>query len=452
MNLPDPLPIRPWRKGCCGSVRLPGSKSLTNRALILAALSGGTLSLTHALFSRDSTLLVRALQDLGFEVSADPEKAAIRIKGEGGSIPASTGELFVGNAGTAARFLTALVCLHPQGRYRFDGDTEMRRRPMEGLIRALGGIGARFTFHGEKGFFPFTVETGGLRGNKWTVDARASSQMLSALLMVAPFAGKPVRIEHGPVRPAFVRMTALMMEQFGARVRGSTDDFHEVHPLPAYAPPAPAYAIEPDATAASYFLALPLVVGGGLTIKGLRRGMLQGDLAFAGVLHELGLSVTEADDGWELSTHPPNGTKARTFSFETFSDTFLTLAAVAPLLPFPVTLTGIRHTRHQECDRIEAVTTELKRVGFHAEAGEDFVRVHPVPPGWRPPARPVTLETHRDHRVAMAFAILGCRDMRGDGRPWLSLADPSCADKTFPGFFSVLHGMYLESHDKKRSQ
>jgi len=447
VNLQDPLPIQPWNKPCRGSVRVPGSKSITNRALVLAALAEGTVTLTGALFSRDSSLLVDALKALGFQIRADSGNCSFTIQGESGRIPAPEAELFVGNAGTAARFLTALVCLHPSGRFHLDGDKEMHKRPMAGLIRALEETGARFQFHGQEDCFPFTVETKGLTGGTWSVDASASSQMLSALLMVAPYARKRVRLLHGSVRPAFVRMTVNMMRQCGAIVSDGDGTFHEVSPV-LYRFPSSSYPVEPDATAASYFLTLPLVVGGGLSLQGLKADMLQGDVLYADVLRKVGASIICAPDSWTVSPKIRPQTEAVSFSFECFSDTFLTLAAYAPLLPFPVTISGIGHTRHQECDRIEAITTELSRAGFRAESGPDFVKLYPAGTSWTPPRRMVTLNTYRDHRVAMSLAVLGCRDMRGDGLPWMALVDPSCASKTFPGFYSELEKLYLISHDE----
>lgn len=445
MRLPDPYPVPVWTRPCRGTVRVPGSKSLTNRALILAALSAEVVRLEGALFSRDSALLVANLQALGFRVEEDAEQNRFTVHGQGGRIPRDEAALFVGNAGTAARFLTAFVCLHPAGTYSFDGDPEMRERPMGGLIAALEELGARFSFGGKPGHFPFRVSTSGLRGGEWRVEAGASSQMLSALMMVAPFADQPVRLLAEKVRPAFVDMTARIMAAFGAHIAGGPEIGYRVRPAKAYARPTGVFRIEPDVTAASYFMALPFVTGGELTIEGMPEHSLQGDVAFADVLRELGFAIADTGSGWTIRPPMEPEQAPRTFVFERFSDTFLTLAAVAPLFPFPIEITGIGHTRLQETDRIAAMTTELRRTGAEVEEQPEAIRIQPYSAHALPQV--IQVHTYKDHRVAMAFAVLGCRNRFADGRPWIEIRDPACCGKTFPDFFSRLNHLYLECHD-----
>ena len=450
MDLPDPYWIPPWQAPCTGRVRPPGSKSLTNRALVLGALAEGPVCLRGALFSRDSRLLVDALRELGFVIEENEPEGWIRIEGRGGAIPFAEASLRVGNAGTAARFLAALVCLRRGGQYHFDGDEEMHRRPMDGLLQALAALGARFTFHGEPGKLPFTVETNGLRPGRWQVDARASSQMLSALLMVAPLAGGEVRLRCAQVRPAFVEMTRRLMVLFGAGVEGAPRDGFRILPSRLRAPANGVYRIEADATAASYFLALPFLVGGELFLEGIPAGSLQGDLAFAEVMKECGLRVETAADGWcvRYETTTSEGGE-RVFDFTSFSDTFLTFAALAPFLPFPVRITGVGHTRFQECDRVAAAAAALRAMGARVRVqGDDICigKLTTFPDGG------CRVETRRDHRVAMSFALAGCRDRRGDGRPWLGVRDPACVGKTFPSFFRELDKLYRLSHDKSERQ
>lgn len=445
--LPDPYPVKPWQAPCRGSVRLPGSKSLTNRALILASLCSGPVRLEGALASRDSRLLIQNLRALGFEIAADEANARVDIAGLGGRIPSSFAELFVGNAGTAARFLTALVCLHPHGRYRLDGDEEMRRRPMAGLLDCLKRLGARVSFEQNEGCFPFVLDTSGLPGGDWTLDASASSQMLSALMMVAPFASGPVRLHAPGVRPAFVSMTARFMGQFGIHPGGNVHEGFTISPAQSYSLPGPSFRIEPDVSAASYFMILPLVVGGSLLVEGVHDRLLQGDLAFAGVLRDLGMRISKHAGGWLFEAPESLPDRALSWSFETFSDTFLTLAAAAPLLRHPVSITGIGHTRFQETDRIHAMAEGLGRVGAAVSTTDDSITIRPrlAPPG--KDAHSVVINTYKDHRVAMSFAILGCRDVDGTGRPWLRVEDPDCCSKTFPGFFRKLEELYRISHD-----
>lgn len=449
MQLPDPYPVQPWTRPCVGEVTLPGSKSLTNRLLILSALADGRVRLQGALFSRDSTILCNALQSLGFTVRTDEQSAVIEIEGQAGRIPAASASMHVGNAGTAARFLTAFVCLHPNGCFDFDGDPEMRVRPMRGLIDALQRLGARFTFHQNEGCFPFTVQTCGLRAGVWYVDADASSQMLSALLLVSPFAGAAVTIRSKGVRPAFVRMTAQWMTDFGASLNCADLDSIGVEPSLAYHAPALDVEVEPDVSAASYFLALPMVVGGDLLIRGLRSGMSQGDLQFAEVLQQLGLNIEQRKHGW-LVSRGPTSTEVEdlSFDFNSFSDTFLTLAAIAPALHQRILIKGIGHTRHQETDRIHAVTTELRRIGIPAVQFPDSMLIPRADIHSIVFNAPVTVQTYHDHRVAMAFAILGCLQQNVNRDPWMLIADPACCSKTFPQFFQVLSSLYRISHDK----
>jgi 3-phosphoshikimate 1-carboxyvinyltransferase len=400
VSYPPSLPIQPFTQPVRGSVTLPGSKSITNRALILAALGTQTVTLRGALFSRDSRIMIAALQALGFKVEADEQALTIRIEGRGGVIPNREAKLDVGNAGTAARFLTAFVCLRPDGIYHFDGDEAMRRRPIGALLEALESQGAR----ADSRSFPFTLRTAGLPGGNVPLDASESSQMLSALLMVAPHAKSPLTVQlkgQAGSKP-FVVMTEAMVKQFAA---GPTT-----------------YDIEGDASAGSYFLALPLVTGGQLTFTNYG-GSLQGDVKFR--------EVTEAVGA---------GRHAITRNFREFSDTFLTLAAIAPLLDGPTRISGIAHTRKQETDRVAGMANELRKLGQHVVETEDALEIHP-----RPLVPGVEIETYHDHRFAMSFGILGCHDLRKDGRPWLTIKDPGCCAKTFPAFFEVLAGLRKSS-------
>jgi len=446
--LPDPYPVNPWTAPCSGEVRLPGSKSLTNRALVLSALGDGNTRLTGALFSRDSRILCESLEALGFKVFSNPETREITVEGQGGRIPSSSARINVGNAGTAARFLTALVCLHPSGSFHFDGDEEMRLRPMEGLIRTLESQGARFSFAGQKDHFPFSVATSGLAGGEWAVDASASSQMLSALMMVAPHAHGPVLITASGARPAFVKMTASLMGRFSVHVEGSPAKGYVIARGQSFKIPSGHYAIEPDVSAASYFMALPFVTGGRIKIMGLQKEMLQGDLAFADVLRTIGMEVEAESDGWNIEYNSKVCLQESSYCFKTFSDTFLTLAAIAPLLAKPVTIVGIGHTRFQETDRIAAMAEGLKRTGAQVVAGEDYLAIQPYQGALNEDFEPVTMNTFKDHRVAMSFALLGCSLRRASDKPWLQVADPACCGKTFPGFFSELELLYRISHDK----
>lgn len=438
-TLTDPYPIVPFTTPVHAAVRVPGSKSITNRALLLAALTEQRLTLTNALFSRDTAIMIAALQQLGFDVAADAPAQTIAVTGQGGRIPAATAKLNVGNAGTAARFLTALLALRTDGAYELDGDEAMRRRPIAPLLNALATQGAR----ADADFFPFRVETSGLPGGTIPLDASASSQMLSALLMVAPVASTPVEIvlSGATVSEPFVAMTVAMIKQFGITIAESDDGLRFRVPVGRYHwSDGDSYQVEPDATAASYFLALPAATGGSATVAGVSEDSLQGDIAFAQELRRIGLETIERGPGF-TSTKPSHARPAGiTADFKAFSDTFLTLAAIAPLLDGPTRISGIAHTRHQETDRVAGMVRELRRLGQQVIEEDDALEIHP-----QPLPEEAEVETYDDHRFAMSFAILGCHDRRGDGWSWLRIRNPGCCAKTFPRFFEVLEQVRQDS-------
>jgi 3-phosphoshikimate 1-carboxyvinyltransferase len=444
--LPNPLPITPFTRPVRGEVALPGSKSLTNRALLLGALCDGSVTLAHALASEDTDLMAAALNLLGIPVTSESAAGTIRIAGQAGRIPVDSADLLVGNAGTAARFLTAYCAAAAQGVYRLDGVPQMRRRPMRGLIEALRAIGADIRCRGKEGFLPLEIRARGLRGGTVAIDARESSQMLSALLMIAPLCPAPLDVTIiGDVRWPFVQMTARLMEHFGQPPleRHGENTFLVPNATPYHLEAA--YAIEPDATTASYFLALPLVAGGHIQLPGLRPPGcgLQGDTQFISVLERIGLTATSQTDGAGIEVIAANDAAGRgvTQDFRGFSDTFLTLAALAPLLTGPTRITGIGHTRRQETDRVAGAARQLRKLGQEVVEEEDALMITP-----RPLPHDVEIETYGDHRFAMSFAILGSHDLRKDGQPWLSVRDPGCCAKTFPDFFGVLDRVWRQSH------
>ncbi len=427
MPLPDVLPIKPFTKPVRGEAILPGSKSLTNRALLLAALCDTPVTLTGALFSEDTELMGKALESLGFTIRPDAAAATIEVSGRANAFPDGQRDLYVGLAGTAARFLTALCAAAPRGIYRIDGVPQMRKRPMKGLIEALRALGADIRCLGEEGFFPLEIHARGLRGGNVTLDASESSQLLSALLMAAPLASGPVDVTlTGSVRRSYVSMTERLMAEFGVSLSVS-EDGRTFNATPATYRSPGGYAIEPDASAASYFVALPAVVGGHLDLPGLRPAGagLQGDAAFAEVLAR---AVGRAP-----------GTSFE-YNFHEISDTFLTLAAISPLLSGPTRITGIAHTRKQETDRVAGMARELRKLGQDVVEEDDALTIVP-----RPLVHGVAIETYHDHRFAMSFGVLGCRDAKGDGTPWLSIVNPACCAKTFPHFFELLESLRQKS-------
>ena len=453
--LPSQLPIPPITRPITGAVTLPGSKSLTNRALLLSALSDAPVTLTGALYSEDTEIMITALRTLGLAIETTPPARTIHISAQQNLFqsairnPKSAINLHVGLAGTAARFLTALCAAAPRGIYRIDGVPQMRKRPMRGLLDALRSLGADIRCLAEEHHFPIEIHARALRGGPVTIDATESSQMLSALLMVSPLAAAPLDIHlTAPVREPFVQMTKNLMAHFGIKNPEISNPKSQIRTTQPYHSPH-TYPIEPDATAASYFLALPLVTGGALTLNSLRApapDSLQGDIHFATILQSHGLHLQQTPAGLVASARPLNPQSEirnpQSKDFSEISDTFLTLAALAPLLPCPTRITGIAHTRKQETDRVSGAARELTRLGQRVIETEDTLEIHP-----RPLTPDQLIQTYGDHRFAMAFAILGTHDHHGDGRPWLTIDTPACCAKTFPNFFEVLDTVRQKSSE-----
>ena len=440
LDYPDPLPIHPFTTPVSGSVEVPGSKSLTNRLLILAALSDQPVTLTGALFSDDSRLMVQCLRQLGIAVETNESERTMRVRGAGGILNSDRGDLYVGLSGTTARFITALCATRKGGEFRVDGTPQMRKRPMKGLLDALLQQGCEV--ESGQGFLPVTLRPSGLKGGRIFLETSASSQLLSALLMVSPLAEEDLEIEvsGGAEKKPFVAMTQQLMYRFGQppqvmETLGKDRVLIKVKAGRKYSLPE-VVAVEPDASAASYYLTLPLVVGGSITVKGLHPGILQGDFAYTEVMRETGLKVTSSSSGTTASLPvaqlPGMGVRK---NFWAISDTFPTLAAIAPLLKGGTRIEGIAHTRHQETDRIAAMEKELTKLGQRVESDEDYLRVQP---GLIVPSE---VDPHGDHRMAMSLAILGCFNLYADGSPWMKIRNPACCAKTFPQFFKVLEDL-----------
>jgi 3-phosphoshikimate 1-carboxyvinyltransferase len=403
------------------AVAVPGSKSLTNRALVIATLADGTSRLANALLADDTAVMVDALRRLGFEVVVDGRAPAMTVIGRGGRIPASSADLFVGNAGTAARFLTALVCLG-HGRYRLDGAVRMRERPIEPLADALAALGASVTTTG--GSLPVVVEARGLRGGAATVRGDLSSQFVSALLMAAPYAERDVdlRVEGRLVAAPYVEMTLAAMAACGIAVEHEALRWFRIAAGQRYR--ARDQAVEPDASAAAYFFAAAAITGGRVTVPGLGRDSCQGDARFADVLEQMGARVERGADALVVSgTGRVRGVDV---DLGAMSDQTMTLAAIAPFAEGPTRIRGVGHIRHQESDRLAATAAELRRLGQEVEEFEDGLLIVPRP------VRPAVIQTYDDHRIAMAFAVTGLRS------PGIAIADPGCVAKTFPDFFERL--------------
>lgn len=437
----DPYPVTPFTTPVRGSVTVPGSKSITNRALIIAALADGETLLENCLFSEDTEIMVKALQDLGFNVQTDPEKKTIRVTGLSGQIPKKQADIFVGNSGTSARFLTAFLCLGQDGDYTLDGVPQMRKRPIADLAETLNALGAQIET--TAGFAPLRIRSNGLRGGKASIDASSSSQFVSALIMAAPYAAEGVEIvlEDTSVRRSYIDMTLEMLKQFGIprSTLSASETGYAIQPHAPYQAKPTGYRVEGDASAASYFFALPVAVTGELEIFGVTQESLQGDIAFSGRMEEAGAYIEWTERSAIVRYEPGAKPESLEGSFYPYSDTFLTAAAVAPLFDGTTTIEEIAHTRHQECDRIAAMAEGLKRIGQTVVETEGSLAITPAE------LKPATLSTYHDHRVAMSFGILGCYDALRNGQAWIQIEDPTCCKKTFPDFFQVLEQLRQDS-------
>ena len=430
------LPIAPLRRPLRAEVRVPGSKSLTNRALLVAALAAGPSRLTNVLFSDDTHWFSEALLRLGVPVAIDREAESMTVTGHGGGSRAPSAEIYVGNAGTAARFLTAYLTLG-RGEYTLDGDERMRQRPIADLLAALADLGANASSLHDTGCPPVRVLAAGLRGGAASLAGNTSSQYLSALLMVAPYASHPVElsITGGLNSKPYVDMTIAVMGDFG--VPAERVGYERFLVRPSLYQAQAEYAIESDASAASYFFAAPAILGGTLRVQNISRRLRQGDIGFLDVLAAMGCTVTEGDNWIEVTG--PTGQEGRPggsplhgidVDMRDMPDTAQTLAAIAPFAATPTTIRGIASARVKETDRVAAMCAELARLGVEVRELPDGLIIQPCRD-----IRPATVQTYNDHRMAMAFALVG---LRAEG---VSIADPGCVSKTFPRYFEVLNGL-----------
>jgi 3-phosphoshikimate 1-carboxyvinyltransferase len=419
--MPDVVEIQPSGP-LRGSLRPPGSKSITNRALVCAALADGESLLAGALDSEDTRVMIEALARLGIDVEHDPASDAIRVAGCAGRLPAERADLFVGNSGTTTRFLTAMLTLG-RGVYRLDGASRMRQRPIADLLDALRQLGADAVAESPGGCPPVFVRAGGLRGGRATVAGDISSQFLSGLLMAAPYADADVElvVDGSLVSRPYVDMTLAVMASFGVRLECPEASRFRVSAPRHYR--GRRYAIEPDASAASYFFAAAAITQGEVTVEGLSRGSLQGDVAFCDCLAEMGCEVHSAADSITVVGKPLRGIDV---DMNAISDTVQTLAAAALFADGPTTIRGVAHIRHKETDRIHAMATELRKLGAEVEEHADGLTIAPrILHG-------AEIDTYDDHRMAMSLALAGLRV------PGVVIRDPGCTAKTYPRYFDDL--------------
>ena len=408
---------------------VPGSKSITNRALLIAALAEGTSVLHGVLFSDDSRHFMQALYDLGFPIYVDEEEETVTIEGFGGDIPNEEAEIYVGSAGTAARFLTAFLGFS-KGRYRITASEQMKKRPMKELLVALEEMGSEIIYEEEPYCFPFTIGNFECKKTIVTVDVEKSSQFLSALLISSVLLPQNFMIKiTGTHGMSYVSMTMRIMHQFGVGIERTLSGAYRRRNDHNYE--AREYQIEPDVSAACYFYALSPLLRINVKVKNVHMDCLQGDIKFLKVLVRMGCKIEHEEDG-VLLLPPKDKFFGGSFDLSSFSDQALTLAAIAPFASSKVCIMNVGHIRYQECDRIEAIINNLTNMGIAAIVQENNVFVLPGTPN------ACQVETYEDHRVAMAFSLVGTM-VEG-----IEIKNPSCTKKTFEKYFAVLEKSVYE--------
>lgn len=407
-----------------GSIRPPGSKSITNRALVCAALAEGESLLSGALHSEDTEVMIASLQRLGIDVTHNQEEATIAVVGCRGVLPAASAELYVANSGTTVRFLTALACLG-NGEFRLDGIERMRERPIGDLAAALRQLGVDIVCESPNECPPVMIKSAGLNGGTASVGGSISSQYLSGLLMAAPASTTDIILEVTGelVSKPYIAITTAVMKSFGVTVLEDDSQRFVIRPQTYQ---GCRYDIEPDASAASYFWAAAAIAGGEVTVEGLTHQALQGDVAFVNVLEKMGCEVEHQTDSITVRRHDSvlNGID---IDMNAISDTVQTLAAVAMHAQGSTTIRNVAHNRHKETDRIGDLAVELRKLGATVTETEDGMIIDP-------PAKiqPATLETYNDHRMAMSFALIGLTT------PGIVITNPGCTAKTYPDYFADL--------------
>ena len=402
---------------------MPGSKSITNRAMLIAAIAQGRSVIEGALLSDDTRYLAAALRALGFIVEIDEAQRRITVGGQGGMIPARGAELEVGAAGTVMRFLVAMLTLG-EGRFRLDGNQRMRQRPIGPLLDALERLGASIYSERDNNCPPVIVDASRSRfgGGEVSIDARMSSQYVSAMLMPAPLwpLGIKLKVLGETARP-FIHMTLRVMEAWGAQSSVEADQI-TVPGGQWYR--AQRYYVEPDASSASYFAAAAALVGGRVRIAGLMQRSVQGDVAFLGVLERMGARVTWLEDAVEVAGD--GNLTGIDVAMNSMPDMVATLAVIAPFASSPTKISGVEFIRYHESDRVRALASELGRLGARVRETEDGLEIEPSE------MHGAAIDTYDDHRIAMAFAIAGLK------LPRVVINNPQCVAKTFPDFFDRL--------------
>jgi len=408
------------------TVDVPGSKSITNRALLIACQCDTPVTLTNVLFSDDSRHFLDCLARLGFSLAIDEAQQTVQISGCAGAMPNRQADLYVGSAGTAARFITAMLASRP-GEFLVEASPQMMKRPMKPLLDALTALGTTFEFLGNPDSLPYRIHGTKWHGGQVSMQADKSSQFLSALLMSGPQSTTDLEIvlEGELAAKPYVDMTMAMMADFGVQVAHQNYRRFVVPGGQRYHAPGASYAIEPDISNACYFWAMATLTGGSTLVKGVRLDSLQGDIRFLRVLEQLGSTVEERDGGVAVQGPADGHFPGVTVDLGDTPDQTVTLAALAPFADSPTIINNVALIKYHETDRLQAIVNELTRLGIRAEETSDGLIIYPGVP------QPAELETYDDHRMAMGLSLIGLRT------PGVRIKNPACTAKTFANYFAV---------------
>lgn len=458
MERADVYQVRKLNPGKEYLIRVPGSKSITNRAFLLAALSGKKCVLSGVLFSDDTRGFIDCLLQLGFQLEIEEERHKVTIQGTGGRIPNPEAAINVRSAGTAARFLTVALAF-AGGNYHLDASEQMRKRPMEPILKILEKLNVKFRYNNEAYHFPFELDSqfaeeftdkNGM--SEITIDTNLSSQFASALLMAACIlpTGLKIHLTGSRTAGSYIKMTLAMMKQFGICVKQSENCYEILH---QEGWGLTEYEVEPDVSAACYFYALVPLLKTSVIVKGVQEDSLQGDIQFLNVLEQMGCRKKATSEGIRLTMTEPE-MHGVDISMKDFSDQTMTLAAIAPFADSVTRIHNIGHIRFQESDRLHAILTELQRMGVRCEEVPeiDGIQIFPwkkvqgdyiatesaggMKRGSIAEGRSTIIETYDDHRMAMAFTLPGLKTGK------IVIKNPGCCRKTFENYFSVIDSLY----------
>ncbi len=411
-----------------GIINLPGSKSLSNRALLLAALAKGTTKITNLLESDDTRHMLNALKQLGIKYKLSENKTQCTIEGNGGAINSKkVEELFLGNAGTAMRPLCAALCLG-KGSYLLTGEPRMKERPIGHLVDALVQAGANISYLENDGYPPLQIEADGLKGGNIKIEGSISSQFLTALLLAAPMAKSDMTIHiiGELVSKPYIDITLDIMKKFGVEVLNNNYKTFTIQGGQTYKA-VESYMVEGDASSASYFLAAAAIKGGTVKVTGIGKNSIQGDVAFVDVLEKMGAKVEWGDDFVSVTK---DSLHAIDMDFNHIPDAAMTIATTALFVEGTTTLRNIYNWRVKETDRLFAMATELRKVGAEVEEGEDYLKITPPKQ-----LKHAAIDTYDDHRMAMCFSLLALDPAS------VTINEPECTAKTFPTYFNVLESI-----------